>query len=626
MLDGLHTSHPDYVEPYLSNLPKARRAALRRLFQAFVMEDIGGAAKRASWGNGVLRLPLPDGRRLSLEYSRRYFSGRFDAAEGASPTLEKEGSVESIEGPARLLEIFEEADLSPEGANLARFRAEVANSAANHALSMTVAEQRRRDLSALARELGAISSLSLARRLSERDASFSPLAFFEQLVADGHPLHPCAKLKVGVDAADAVRFSPESGACPEAAVVAVRKDRCREVCCDGGSFADIFFGDHPEAGLAFEEALRRRGFEPDNYAPVPVHPWQLENTLPKMHGEAMRRGEVVPLADVRVPTRALMSFRSLAPVGGGHHIKTAINVRLTNAVRTVTAASVENAAVITRMLREVRRREDFDGRLVVLEERAGAYYDPPGGEGRDILSKNLAAILREDPEEHAGPGELAMPASALLAESPLGGPVLAEIVEEFAESRAIRCVEEASVIFFRRYCEVALPGFLAMMSRYGVGLEGHLQNSVPVFRNGEPVRMLVRDFGGVRILRGRLSKRGLDVSIHPRSGILASDADDLRGKVFYPLFLNHLGELVACLCRTLDAGEGRFWKEAALVCREVYRGLEEDASIREQSAADERSLFAPAMRLKSLAAMRLLGDVTDYAYAEVPNPLARFEP
>ncbi|MGH3088812.1 MAG: IucA/IucC family protein [Rubrobacteraceae bacterium] len=620
LFEGLLASRPDLAKPFASNAPEARRSSLHRLLQSFLMENVGGVAERAVWKNGGLRVPLPNGKALHYTFSRRYVSGRFDAVEGGELLLADDSEPERIESPARLLGILREAGILTGDA--IRFRSEVEDSAANHALSLVGARAWRRELADAAKGLEATSSLSLARALSERDASFGVLAFFEQLVADGHPLHPCAKLKAGMETSDITRFSPEWGTSFDAPLVAVRRRVCREVSGVREGFAGSLLREHPGAGRVFERALRKLGLEPGDFAPIPVHPWQLENTLPELYDGAVRRGDVVPLPGVRIPVRPLMSFRSLAPVGGGHHIKTAINVRLTNAVRTVSPNSVENTAGLSKALRGIQHRKN---RFVVLEEKAGAYYDPPDGtvgEERAVLSRNLAAILREDPEEYAGPGELTMPAATLLARSPLGGPVMAEVVSEFAGTNAIRCVESASIVFFRRYCEVCLPGFLTMMSRYGVGLEGHLQNAIPVFRYGEPVRMLVRDFGGVRILRKRLLARGLDVALYPGSSILAEDEDDLRSKVFYPLFLNHLGELVACLSRTLDADERRYWEEAVRVCRGVYRALKEDSAVREQAASDELSLFAPTMRLKALATMRLLGSVTDYAYAEVPNPLA----
>jgi len=177
----------------------------------------------------------------------------------------------------------------------------------------------------------------------------------------------------------------------------------------------------------------------------------------------------------------------------------------------------------------------------------------------------------------------------------------------------------------RRYCEVCLPGFLTLMSRYGVSLEGHLQNSIPVFRGGETVRVLVRDFGGVRILHERLARQGIRADLHPGSAVVIEDVEELRNKIYYPVFQNHLGELVACLVRRLDLEEQCLWQPIAEVCRGVFRELKGAPAIHEQAACDEAALFRPTLGLKAMTTMRLLGDVTHYTFSEVPNPLVEAE-
>ncbi len=464
---------------------------------------------------------------------------------------------------------------------------------------------------------------------------FSPLAFYEQLVVDGHPLHPGAKLKLGLSVGDVIRFSPELGARPEAAFVAVAKGCYKDASLDGRGLTGVLYAEYPGLRGQVANVLREKELDADDYGLIPVHPWQFEHVLPRVYAGAMQGGEVVPLEGFRIPTRALVSFRTLAPVQRRderkHHIKTAVNLQLTGAVRTVSPNSVENAAPISRMLREIGDREGrFGGRFVILEERAAAYYDPANGasppqECRE-LTKNLAAILREDPEAHVRPGELPVTACALLAESPLrGGPVLMEVLELFAAGRGIADLELAAVTFMRRYCEACLPGFLTVMSRYGVSLEGHLQNSIAVFWGGETVRMLVRDFGGVRILRERLTRQGIRVDLYPGSAVVIEDVEDLRNKTYYPVFQNHLGELIACLVRCLDLEEERLWRPVAEVCRAVFRELKGDPAIREQAARDEADLFRPTLDLKAMTTMRLLGDVTDYTFSEVLNPMAGAE-
>jgi siderophore synthetase component len=371
---------------------------------------------------------------------------------------------------------------------------------------------------------------------------FSPLAFYEQLVVGGHPLHPGAKLKLGLGVGDVIRHSPELGAHPEVALVAVAKECYRDISLDERGLTGVLYGEYQGLRQQVANALWEKGLNADDYGLIVVHPWQFEHVLTRLYAKAMESGEVVPLGGLRIPTRALMSFRTLAPVQRQgerkHHIKTAVNLQLTGAVRTISPNSAENAASISRMLREIGDREGhFGGRFVVLEERAAAYFDPANGayppQERRELAKNLAAILREDPEAHVRQGEVPVTASALLAESPVSGePVLMEVLELFAAGRGIAEPELAAVAFVRRYCEICLPGFLTLMGRYGVSLEGHLQNSIPVFRGGETVRVLVRDFGGVRILRERLLCQGIRVDLYPGSAVVIEDVEDLRNKSY----------------------------------------------------------------------------------------------
>ena len=643
ILAYVRVERPDLKGLFLANVHQGRREILHRLLQALVRENVAGISSRASWCSGVergLEIHLSGGRTLLVPVRRTLSFGRFDL--GGSVTLRNRSRSEIVEHPARLLDLLSDLsghegifrDLAGE-ARLARFRLEVRNSAATYALALAGAGLRRRELAARARGSGVSTSLEWACGRSTEDGTFSTLAFYEQLVVDGHPLHPGAKLKLGLGVGDVIRHSPELGAHPEAALVAVAQERYRDVSLDGRGLSGVLNEEYPGLRQRVAKALWEKGLTPDDYGLIPVHPWQFEHVLPRLYAGAMERGEIVPLGDLRIPTRALVSFRTLAPVQRRgeckHHLKTAVNLQLTGAVRTVSPNSAENAAPISRMLKEIGDREGrFGGRFVVLQETAAAYYDPANGaclpQERPELAKNLAVILRENPEAHIRTGEVPVTACALLAESPVSGePVLMEVLDLFAAGRAIAEPELAAVAFVRRYCEVCLPGFLTLMSRYGVSLEGHLQNSIPVFRGGETVRVLVRDFGGVRILRDRLVRQGIRADLHPGSSVVIEDVEDLRNKIYYPVFQNHLGELVACLVRRLDLEEQCLWRPVAEVCRGVFRELKGDPAIHEQAACDEAALFRPTLGLKAMTTMRLLGDVTHYTFSEVPNPLVEAE-
>lgn len=614
-------------------LPRARAGILHRLLQCCVRENIGGFRERMAHDlatnqlvvrfDGDMLLAAPVARRLSLD--------RWDFA---PPITIRRGKVQrELQTAVELLDLLNEALPPADGRQTAwraRFRFELDNSTANYALALAGAERRRCAFVRIANES---SVLDWADERASRDQSFSPLVFFEQWVVDGHPLHPGAKLKAGMLPADVMRYSPEWEARPDVRIVAAAKSHCRVATFKSDGPSNVLRREYPALGSIVDHALRRRGLDPDDYEWIPVHPWQFERTIPDFYVDEIRRRTIVPLPEAILPTAALMAVRSLAPIGDGsrhrHHLKTAVNVQMTGAVRTVSPQAAANGPMLASVLTELQLRERrFDDRLVVLLEDVGVCFDPQGHdlseERRAQLGKNLAAVLRENSEAYVRPGEIAMPASALLAESPLrGGPIVAESVARYA--RRLRCAPNAAVVaMLKDYAAVTVPGILTLMTRYGVGLEAHLQNCVLVFRDGWPVRMLVRDMGGVRILPSRLERHGVAVRLLPGSATLALDDDDLRHKVGYAFLQNHWGELIACLVRNYDVAERDCWQPLAEACKAEFRRLADDPFTTADARADAADFFRSHLALKALTTMRLLGDVTKYSFSEVANPLAEF--
>jgi siderophore synthetase component len=636
-LQRLREHRPELVLPFFKHLSLGRRGILLRFYQAAVRENIAGDPQHTAWlhGGRTLQIRLRDGRELRSAVSRRMALGRFDV-EGAIVLIDG-GRTKALAHPAELLDVLEESGLVSEGdtearRKLERFRSELDNSATNLALSLAGADRRREALAQESARLGALTSLAYVRELALRDPTFSPLAFYEQCVVEGHPLHPGARMKMGMEVEDVVANAPEWGAQPGVALVAVAKTHCRMVSRSGSGPADLLAREHPAIGPKVAATLADQGMKPADYELIPVHPWQLAHTLPTLHAGPIQRGEVVPIPGFVIPASALISVRSFAPVqrrgDKKHHIKTAINVHMTSAVRTVSPNAVENGPLLSRLLAEISQREnDFGGHFAAVAEDVGIHYcssdKPADSEMALAESKHLAAILRENPENYVRNGEIALPAAALTAQSPLGsGPIVAEFIDEYAARNGITSHGLAALGFLRHYAEVSVPPFLTLMTRYGIALEGHMQNSVCVFRDGELTRMLVRDLGAVRILPERLQWIGLTLKLMSGSAILADDLDDLRNKLYYSFFQNHLAELIVAIVRHLGVEERGLWREVATAARRAFAHLKRGPGLHDQATDDEVALFRPTLALKALARMRLRGDVTDYTFAEVPNPLA----
>jgi siderophore synthetase component len=415
----------------------------------------------------------------------------------------------------------------------------------------------------LAAELdNSVANLALARAAQPAPTGGPPLlrtlagradalAILEQCVVDGHPVHPCCRTRTGMQTQDVLRYAPEHRRVVQAITVRIPADRW--------------------TGTGRPELV--------------LHPWQhtrLAETYPWL-------GDGQPF-----PARPLMSLRTLAPVGGNHHVKTAVDVQMTSAVRTVSAAARHNGPLLSDLIPTLAPE------LVVMREYEGGAVLLDGEP-----SASLSYLRRRVPA--TAPGEVPVPLACLAAPSPASGrPIVTEAVEIGYGGDPLP--------FFAELVRVFLPPLLVLLYR-GVALEAHGQNTIVVLDQGRPVRLAYRDFGGVRVSARRLAAGGAYPP--PLRGDLATeDPHVLRTKLFAAAVAGVLSEQVALLHREYGLAETRLWALVASVARGVYAALPAAAS------GDAEALFGPALPMKATTAMRLAADPLQDLWADIPNPLA----
>ncbi|MEU1625503.1 IucA/IucC family protein [Streptomyces sp. NPDC020096] len=413
----------------------------------------------------------------------------------------------------------------------------------------------------LAEELdNSVANLALARataRCSPRTVQDSVDA--EQAVIDGHPQHPCCRTRTGMSVAEVLAYAPEHRPVVDLALLAVSAD-CWQ-----------------EAGT-WPQELREGG-----RVLVPLHPWQRDHMLPQYPG--------LTVADRSIRARPLLSLRSLAPLDAlpGHHIKTALDVQVTNYRRTISPAEVADGPLLSDLVTAVTDKAGYGGCLGILREVGGGAVRI---EGRPCAS--LAVMVRESCERFVGPGEIAAPITAVY-----------DTDATFASADPVTWLVE--------FAELVLPPALTLLSM-GIALEAHGQNTLVVLREGRPVRVLYRDLDGVRVSQRRLAAHGFELP--PLVGDRACDEDEsLRTKLFGALLSGVFSELVAVFCRARGAESEELWAAVAGVARRVYADLR-------PGSGDEHAFFDDSLPLKATTAMRLADNPGRAQWVRVPNPLA----
>ncbi len=602
--------HPEMREGFLSALPGARRATVGRLLSGMLREGVAGLGKPLEWRDGVrgvggrtFSVPLPEGNRLSFRGSGPHAFGR----------VEVEGAV-SLDGGGEVGTVAELMGLvRVESASLV---GELENGCANLAMARAFFERKRTEW----RGFG--SSLDASRMLRRGNPSLDPSLFFERLCVEGHNLHPGAKTRMGMAHGDVFRHAAEFDGEANLRIVGVRRDMAECASLDGRDPGAVLFGCVPGLRGEVEAYFEGRGLSFEEYMFVPAHPWQAENVVGRLYEAEIEAGVVVAVPGLRVPADATGSLRTVAVRGVDLHVKASVSSQMTSTTRSISPNTAINAPEFSRVLREIMAREPrIASTFVPVREISGAAFAPEAADADfDAKSRSLSAVLREGLMRHVRPGESAVPGFALYAESPASGKtVLEELVGEYGE--AMRTPPpSAAVHFVREYAELVLPGFLTLMGVYGVGLEGHLQNCVPLFEGGRPVRLLVRDWGGSRVHPGRLRSAGVEARFAPGSVTVADGVDDVRRKVFHAVFGNHLGEVTLRASKSFRVPERDLWREVRHVCEDVFDTLAARPGLAARVASDRAALLAPNVHHKALVTMRLEPEKGDL-HVKVPNPL-----
>ena len=418
------------------------------------------------------------------------------------------------------------AAVLPLGRYQDRFVTELADSVANLALARSV--QPRPDG----------GPLYLSRRPS--------LAALEQCVIDGHPLHPLCRTRLGMSSAEVAAYAPEHRPVVALMVYRVPADRWHST---GAGMPPL----------------------------LPVHPWQASHLLTDY--------PFCSPTGITVLASPLMSLRTLALRDDSrYHLKTAVDVQMTSAVRTISPAAVHNGPLLSGWLTPLAARAGIQ----LLREVSGGAVLVGGAPAR-----SLAVLRREAPVP--GPGEVVLPLAVLSAPSPASGrALLTELPRSFLDD----------------LLTLLLPALLKLLSA-GVALEAHGQNTLVAVRDGVPVRILYRDLGGIRVLPSRLDKAGIDPP--PVLGdLIAPDEDALRTKL-YAAVSTVVGELASTAAREFGEPPAVLWGTAA----DVVRGAVD------ADAGDVSVLLGPVLPVKATTMMRLAGDPLSDRFTTLDNPMAQ---
>ncbi len=444
--------------------------------------------------------------------------------------------------------------------------------------------------------------------------------FFEQIVSQGHPHHPCSKTKLDLSPQELMQYAPEFQPEVKLPIVAIKKEYVHVESNLSLDYSVWFEKNYFVGFQTFRSDLINKKLDPDEYLPLPVHPWQITKKIPSLFTDLIQKKILVLLPNAIIKATPTLSFRSLAPTDNpkSAYIKLPVAIQATSILRTLLPRSTVNGPRISALITKILFQENgFNHRLKILSENYGLHI-------KDLdknKSKHLSVIFRENVEIKLADSELCVVVAALLEESPISG---CKLLIEFMNSAGVEGLEPA-VKYFTRYVDLILGSYLDLYLLYGISLEGHQQNTLAVFEKGYIKYFIARDVDGTDIHAPSLREKKLNLELHHDSTILTDNRTNVRNDFLHAVYQCHLSEIVLLLANHFKCKEAIFWrvvKNITLQRFNTIKGQMDDSTWQE----DYDAILNQEWQCKALMRMRLLGKEYSHGqYLNLPNPLRELQ-
>lgn len=437
----------------------------------------------------------------------------------------------------------------------------------------------------------------------------------------GHPVLVLNKGRIGLSAADLARYAPEAHGTINFVWYAAHPDLGVFSAVPGLPVSTLL-GDELTASerVAFEASLAPLGDAAADYVWFPVHPFQEGAVVQTLFAGEVATGRLVRLGAGKTAYRPVQSVRST--VGEGKRdVKTSMLMRNTLVWRGLGADATQAAPAASQWLGELWASDPelqetgiaFLREVATVTVRHPHYTAVPDAPYR--YAELLGAVWREPAEQHLQAGERARSLATLLHLDPAGAALLAGMVERSGLD------PEA---WLSRLFGSLFPGLLLCLTRHGVAFCPHGENTILVFEDDVPTRILVKDFAeDITLLPGR-DYPGLPAEAD--AVLVRWPLAEMAHSIISAILTGHFRYLAPLAETHLGVPQERFW---ALVRAELvaWRDAHPDLA----DAFDELGLLAPTFERIALNREQLTGGgfhdraerdaEPDLMHGHIPNPL-----
>ncbi|QNU37242.1 hypothetical protein IC801_15890 [Geobacillus sp. 44B] len=321
------------------------------------------------------------------------------------------------------------------------------------------------------------------------------------------PFHPTAKAKMGWNAEEYRKYSPEYSREIKLKWVALHRAYIRS-----GTNADealLWQLLQEEEKKRLNDAFDKAGVSKSDYMAFPIHPWQKQHVLSDLYRNEIDQKICVPLSVETGGMVATSSLRSLAHLEQRRfHLKLPIGIYSLGASRLLPPRYFINGEKGQQLLQRVKEKnKEIDKQLFLCNE---IHWWTFRNKGNDLFSDkpgHLAFQIREYPKELNDSSDISLLPMAAFANNYLRGH--RHPFALWLNQKGKDLTSENIRLLFRELCEAFFQLSLRLLS-YGIMPELHGQNVVLILDKYRLKGFLLRDHDTVRIFPRWMETKGLN--------------------------------------------------------------------------------------------------------------------
>ncbi|WP_299602843.1 GNAT family N-acetyltransferase [uncultured Aquimarina sp.] len=430
---------------------------------------------------------------------------------------------------------------------------------------------------------------------TSEELATSDFQTIEQSMTEGHPGFVANNGRIGFDSSDFRSYAPEAGNSFSLLWLAGHKSRAVYAGIHALPYETLIQQElDADTIRVFKETIQNKGFDPEDYFFIPMHPWQWFNKLANIFSPEIATGNLICLGYGPDQYLAQQSIRTLFNNTNPKkfYTKTALSILNMGFMRGLPLYYLGTAPKMAVWLEELLYEDPYiqETGFRMLSEIASVSYVNPYFEEfgpHNDYNKMLASLWRESPAANITEKQQAMTMAAFLHIDHIGEALLPKIIQKSGLSIGG---------WLEKYLKAYLSPLLHCFYHFDLVFMPHGENIIMVLEDHIPVKAFLKDITEEACI---LSP---DVILpdHLKRMYAPVPEDVKLLSVFTDIFDGFFRFMSQILEAHADFEETEFWKVVAQVIQEY-----QDRYPEKEAKFQQYDLFAPEFHLSCLNRLQL---------------------